>query len=40
MAHSQNFYAKYLPSLTDFGNSKEESKIVSFLEQVVFSSIK
>lgn len=40
MAHSQNFYAKYLPSLTDFGNSTEESKIVSFLEQVVFSSIK
>ncbi len=40
MAHSQNFYAKYLPSLTDFGNPKEESKIVSFLEQVVFSSIK
>lgn len=40
MAHSQNFYSKHLPSLTDFGNSKEESKIVSFLEQVVFSSIK
>ena len=40
MAHSQTFYAKHLPSLTDFGKSKEESKIISFLEQVVFSSIK
>lgn len=40
MAHSQNFYAKHLPSLTDFGNSKEESKTASFLEGLVFSSIR
>lgn len=40
MAHAQNFYAKHLPSLTNFGKSKEESKIISFLEQVVFASVK
>ncbi|MDQ3046785.1 MAG: TetR/AcrR family transcriptional regulator [Bacteroidota bacterium] len=40
MAHSQNFYVKHLPSLTDFGNPKEEPKIASFLEDLVFSSIK
>lgn len=40
MAHSQNYYAKHLPSLTDFGNSKDESKIASYLEDLVFSSIK
>lgn len=40
MAHSQNFYAKHLPSLTDFGNSKDESKTASFLEDLVFSSLK
>lgn len=40
MAHFQNFFMKNLPSLTDFGNSKDESKIVSFLENLTFSSIK
>ena len=40
MAHSQNFYMRHLPSLTDFGNSKEESRIASFLEDIVFSAIK
>lgn len=40
MAHSQNFYAKHLPSLTDFGNTKEEPKVASFLEDMVFSTIK
>ena len=40
MAHSQNFYAKHLPSLTDFGNPKEEPKTALFLEDLVFSSIK
>ena len=40
MAHSQTCNAKHLPSLTDFGKSKEESKIISFLEQVVFASVK
>ena len=40
MAHLQNFFMNNLPSLTDFGNNKDESKIVSFLEELVFSSIK
>ncbi|HLF47214.1 MAG TPA: TetR/AcrR family transcriptional regulator [Chitinophagaceae bacterium] len=40
MAHFQNFFMNNLPSLTDFGKDKDESKIVSFLEGLVFSSIK
>lgn len=40
MAHFQNFFMYNLPSLTDFGKDKDESKIVMFLEDLVFSSIK
>lgn len=40
VAHSQNFFMNNLPSLTDFDNSKDESKIVSFLEDLVFNSLK
>jgi AcrR family transcriptional regulator len=40
MAHSQQFYMQNLPSLTDFGSAKDESKLVAFLEGIVFSSIK
>lgn len=40
IAHFQNFFMNNLPSLTDFGQSKDELKIVSFLEHMVFSSIK
>ncbi len=40
IAHFQNFFMNNLPSLTDFGKDKDESKIVSFLEDLVFSSIK
>jgi len=40
MAHFQNFFMNNLPSLTDFGNNKDESNVVSFLEDLVFSSIK
>jgi len=40
MAHFQNYFMKYLPALTDFGNTKDESEIVSFLSDLVFSSIK
>ncbi len=40
MAHSQKFYMKNLPSLTDFGATKDESKIILFLESLVFSSIR
>ena len=40
IAHFQNFFMNNLPSLTDFGKDKDELKIVMFLEDLVFSSIK
>jgi AcrR family transcriptional regulator len=40
MAHLQNFFMNNLPSLTDFGKNKGDAKIISFLEDMVFSSIK
>lgn len=40
MAHFQNFFMYNLPSLTDFGNSKEEADIISFLDHLVFSTLK
>lgn len=40
MAHFQNFFMNNLPSLTDFGKTKEEAGIFSFLTDLVFSSIK
>lgn len=39
MAHFQNFFMNNLPSLTDFGHSKDEVEIVRFLESLVFSSL-
>ena len=39
MAHFQNFFMKNLPSLTDFGKSIDTLKVVSFLEDLVFSSL-
>lgn len=40
MAHFQNYFMKNLPSLTDFGGSKEETEIVAFLNDLVFKSIR
>lgn len=40
IAHFQNFFMNNLPSLTDFGKDKDESKIVAFLKDLVFCSIK
>lgn len=40
MAHFQNFFMNNLPSLTDFGKNKAETEIVSFLNDLVFSTIK
>jgi hypothetical protein len=40
MAHFQNFFKNYLPSLTDFGKSKEEADVVAFMTHLVFSNIK
>lgn len=39
MAHFQNFFMNHLPSLTDFGDTKEENEIISFLNDLVFSSL-
>jgi len=39
MAHFQNYFMHHLPSLTDFGNSKKDENIISFLNELVFSSI-
>ncbi len=40
MAHIQNFFMNHLPSLTDFGKNKEDREIISFLNDLVFSSLK
>ena len=40
MAHLQNFFMNNLPSLTDFGKNKEETEVVAFLNDLVFSSIR
>lgn len=40
MAHFQNFFMNHLPSLTDFGKTKEESEIIEFLNDLVFTSLK
>lgn len=40
MAHFQNFFMNNLPSLTDFSKNNDESAIVYFLEDLVFSAIK
>ena len=39
MAHFQNFFMNHLPALTDFGKDKDESKIVEFLEDLVFNNL-
>ena len=40
MAHFQNFFMNNLPSLTDFGIEKEETEIVEYLNDLVFSIVK
>ncbi len=40
IAHIQNFFMQHLPSLTDFGKTKEESDIIDFLNDLVFTSLK
>ncbi len=40
MAHFQNFFMINLPSLTDFGNSKEPNNIILFLTDLVFANLK
>jgi AcrR family transcriptional regulator len=40
MAHFQNFFMNNLPSLTDFGKTREESDVIAFLNDMVFSCLK
>jgi AcrR family transcriptional regulator len=40
MAHSQSFFMKYLPSLTDFGKNKDNKQLKIFLESLLFSALK
>ncbi len=40
MAHFQIFFMNHLPSLTDFNKTKKDTEIVSFLNDLVFSTIK
>lgn len=39
MAHYQNFFMNNLPSLTDFGQEKDQKQLINFLQDLVFSSI-
>ncbi len=39
MAHFQNFFMNNLPSLTDFGKNKEETEVIAFLNDLVFTSL-
>ncbi len=40
MSHSQKFFMKNLPSLTDFSKEKTEKKLIEFLEHLLFQTIK
>ena len=40
IAHIQNYFMHHLPSLTNFGKAKDEKKLIAFLEDLVFSSLK
>ncbi len=40
MAHFQNFFMRHLPSLTDFGKTKTETDVISFLNDLVFGPLK
>ena len=39
IAHYQNFFMRNLPLLTDFGNVKDDRKVIGFLEDLVFASM-
>ena len=39
-AHSQQYFSKNLPRLTDVANEKEEEFVFNFLSQLVFSALK
>jgi AcrR family transcriptional regulator len=39
MAHFQNFFMHNLPSLTDFGQGKDDNEIIAFLDDLAFKTI-
>lgn len=39
MAHYQHFFMKNLPSLTDFGQEKDDNKIIGFLKTIVLGGM-
>ncbi len=39
-AHAQKFFRQNLPSLTDFGTSADDKKMILFLEHLLFSAIR
>jgi len=39
IAHAQVYFLYNLPKLTDFGDSKDEAQIISFLQHLTFSSL-
>lgn len=39
IAHLQNYFMHHLPSLTDFGKSRDENRIIAFIEDLVFKSL-
>ena len=39
MAHYQAFFMQHLPSLTDFGDTKNEDELITFLTDLVYSAI-
>ncbi len=40
VAHAQTYFMHNLPSLTDFGDNKDEDQIIEFLESITFSLLK
>ncbi len=39
MAHQQYFFMHHLPSLTDFGDARDEQRIIHFLKQLITNSL-
>jgi AcrR family transcriptional regulator len=40
MTHSQKFFMQNLPALTDFSKEQDDKKLVSFIESMLFNTIK
>jgi hypothetical protein len=39
MVHHQHFFMHHLPSLTDFGQLKDDQEILSFLKHMVYGTL-